>query len=431
MKASLPFKYIITSKNGKQYVVFDFKDDNGERRRKWVSTGLSEKCTKKALAAKVEEIVGAFYEDFLSGKATKAKHKRADRTVVSAEELAEGVVIRAGNCLFTDFLNHWLETVKPTIAYTTYCSYSRYIEKVKIYFDEKYPGLLLCDITPLQIQQFYNDKYNSGLTGNTVKHYHANLHKALKYAVKMDMLSSNPADKVELPKLEKYKACFYSKEELNKLLEVFKGDRMELVVHIAAYYGLRRSEVIGLKWDAIDFENKTIKICRKVTSRNGSGHEEIMVDNTLKAEASVRTLPLIPHIERMLREQQQKEEMYSKLLKSGFDRTYEGFVCRDAYGKLITPNFVSDHFKNMVRKYGLRKLRFHDLRHSCASLLLANGESMKAIQDWLGHSTFNVTANFYSHLDYSSRISSAETIARVLGDDDDENEENEKIAGSV
>ncbi len=71
MKASLPFKYIITSKNGKQYVVFDFKDDNGERRRKWVSTGLSEKCTKKALAAKVEEIVGAFYEDFLSGKATK------------------------------------------------------------------------------------------------------------------------------------------------------------------------------------------------------------------------------------------------------------------------------------------------------------------------------------------------------------------------
>jgi GNAT superfamily N-acetyltransferase len=118
-----------------------------------------------------------------------------------------------------------------------------------------------------------------------------------------------------------------------------------------------------------------------------------------------------------------------RFLKSDFDRTYEGFVCRDAYGKLITPNFVSDHFKNMVKKYGLRRLRFHDLRHSCASLLLANGESMKAIQDWLGHSTFNVTANFYSHLDYLSRISSAETIARVLGDDEDD--ENEKNAGSV
>ena len=83
----------------------------------------------------------------------------------------------------------------------------------------------------------------------------------------------------------------------------------------------------------------------------------------------------------------------------------------------------------MIKKHGLRKLRSHDLRHSCASLLLANGESMKAIQDWLGHSTFNVTANFYSHLDYSSRISSAETIARVLGDDEDD--QNEKNAGSV
>ncbi|WP_242940030.1 tyrosine-type recombinase/integrase [Ruminococcus sp. YE71] len=115
--------------------------------------------------------------------------------------------------------------------------------------------------------------------------------------------------------------------------------------------------------------------------RQGDIHAAEFSDEfTLKTEASVRTLPLIPHIERMLIEQQ-KEEMYSKLLKSDFDRTYEGFVCRDAYGKLITPNFVSDHFKNMVKKYGLRKLRFHDLRYSCASLLLANGESMKAIQD--------------------------------------------------
>ena len=429
MISTMPFKYITTIKNGKQYVVFDFKDDNGDRKRKWVSTGLSEKCSQKEQNAKVKAIVSAFYKEYLSGKATKAKHKRVDRTAVSAEVLAKGAGMKAGGVLFVDFLSHWLETVKPTIAYTTYSNYMGCIQKVKTYFSEKYPELLLCEITPLMIQQFYNDMYNCGLTGNTIKHYHANIHKALKYAVKMDMLDSNPADKVELPKIEKFKANFYNKDELNKLLEVFKGDRMELVVHIAAYYGLRRSEVIGLKWDAIDFENKTIKICRKVTSRNGSGHEEIMVDNTLKTEASERTLPLIPHIERMLREQQQKEEMYSKLLKSNFDRTYEGFVCRDSYGKLITPNFVSDHFKIMIKKYGLRKLRFHDLRHSCASLLLANGESMKAIQDWLGHSTFNVTANFYSHLDYSSRISSAETIARVLGDDDDK--ENEKIAGSM
>ena len=96
----------------------------------------------------------------------------------------------------------------------------------------------------------------------------------------------------------------------------------------------------------------------------------------------------------MLKQRRILEVHYSKMLKSGFDREYDGFVCRDNYGKL----------------------RFHDLRHSCASLLLANGVSMKAIQEWLGHSTFNVTANYYSHLDYNSKIASAETIAKALGD---------------
>ena len=197
---------------------------------------------------------------------------------------------------------------------------------------------------------------------------------------------------------------------------------MELVVNIAAYYGLRRSEVLGLKWDAIDFDKGTLSVCRKITSINADGHEQLRVYDTLKTEASVRTLPLIPHIEKMLKERLKLEMQYSQMLKGDFDRTFDGFVCRDNTGAIITPEYATKHFKEVVRKYKLRPLRFHDLRHSCASLLLANGVSMKAIQDWLGHSTFNVTANFYSHLDYKSRISSAEVISNALGDEDDENE---------
>lgn len=331
---------------------------------------------------------------------------------------------------FTDFLFYWLDSIKATIAYTSYNGYRINLNLIKKYFDELYPNLLLTELTALQIQKFYNDMYNEGKTGNTVKHYHANIHKALKYAVKMDLLIANPADKVELPKLEKYRASFYSKEEINKLLKVFEGDRMELVVNIAAYYGLRRSEVIGLKWDAIDFEKGTLSVCRKVTSINADGHEQLRVDETLKTEASVRTLPLIPHIEKMLKERLKLEMQYSQMLKGDFDRTFDGFVCRDNTGAIITPEYATRHFKEVVKKYKLRPLRFHDLRHSCASLLLANGVSMKAIQDWLGHSTFNVTANFYSHLDYKSRISSAEVISNALGDEEDENEGEKKNAGS-
>lgn len=304
MKASLPFKYIMSEKNGKMYVIFDFKDDNGKRKRKWVGTGLLASCSKKALNARVSEILAEFYDDYCSGKATAVTEKvtkkpsllENDPRITSDIELPTDKGFK-----FTDFLFYWLDSVKASIAYKSYNGYRLNLGIVKNYFDENYPDLLLDDLTALQIQKFYNDMYSDGKTGNTIKHYHANIHKALKYAVKMDMLLSNPADKVDLPKLEKYRANFYSKEEINNLLKVFEGDRLELVVNIAAYYGLRRSEVLGLKWDAIDFDKGTLSVCRKITSIFDDGHEQLRVDETLKTEASVRTLPLIPHIEKMLK----------------------------------------------------------------------------------------------------------------------------------
>lgn len=105
--------------------------------------------------------------------------------------------------------------------------------------------------------------------------------------------------------------------------------------------------------------------------------------------------------------------------------TDDEFVCKDNFGKLVTPNFITDHFKIVVDNNNLRHLRFHDLRHSCASLLVANGISMKAIQEWLGHSTFNVTANYYSHLDYGSKIVSADTISKVLAGEEDKPSESD------
>lgn len=424
MKASLPFKYIIADKKGKNYVVFDFKDDSGKRKRKWVTTDLPADCSYKALTAKVNVIVAKFYEEFLTGSLTKVKEapKEKEKTELSEESLSDDAECKTG-IEFTAFLDYWLETIKPTLARTSHQSYTRYITRIKNYFDERYPHLLLGNLTALQLQQFYNDKYNSGLSGNSVKHYHANIHKALKYAVKMDMLDINVADKVELPKIQKFEANFYNKDELEQLFEVFKGDRLELVVHIAAYYGLRKSEIIGLKWDSVNFKEKKLTVRRKVSSTYGSGKEMIFVENQLKTESSVRTFPLIPHIEQMLIERKTLEEYYSKLLGKDFDREYDGFVCRDNFGKLITPNFVTSHFKYIIQKNKLKHIRFHDLRHSCASLLLANGVSMKAIQEWLGHSTFNVTANFYSHLDFHSKVESAETIAKVLGGDSADTEQ--------
>ena len=324
------------------------------------------------------------------------------------------------------YLSYWLDTVKSSLAPGSVTEYTRLLRLVTAYFNENFPNLKLKDVTALHIQQYYNHLHNKGLKGKTVRCYHSFLHSAFKYAVKVDLILFNPTERVELPRKEKFEGTFYTKEELEQLFEVFKGDRLELVIHIAAYYGLRRGEILGLNWDSIDFDKKTITIRRKVSGSylNGSG-EKLHIENQLKTAASIRTFPLIPHIEKMLKERKRLEEYYSKLLGDSFDRTFDGFVCRDNTGKLITPNYVSSHFKTVLSKNKLKPLRFHDLRHSCASLLVANGVPMKGVQEWLGHANYTTTANYYSHLDYSSKIESAEKIARLL-DKPDENSDTDE-----
>ena len=166
---------------------------------------------------------------------------------------------------------------------------------------------------------------------------------------------------------------------------MFKGDRIELIVHIAAYYGLRRCEILGLKWDAVDFRNKTLSVQRKVVSDyDENGKMQLYVESRLKTNATRRTLPLIPHIEAMLLERKQAGANGTET------NDFDGFICRDRSGNMISPDYVTSRFGYMIKKSGLRHLRFHDMRHSCASLLLAHDIPMKEIQEWLGHNLLEI-----------------------------------------
>ena len=189
---------------------------------------------------------------------------------------------------------------------------------------------------------------------------------------------------------------------------------MSIVIHLAAYYGLRRSEVLGIRWSAIDFDKGTLSINHKVSEGIEDGKHRIYTEDKLKTKSSFRTLPLIPAMRELLLEQKKKQEEYRKLFKRSYCTDYLDYVCVDEMGKLFHPNYVTGHFRLLLERYGLRKIRFHDLRHSCASLLLSQGIAMKQIQDWLGHSTFATTADIYSHLDFSSKQESAAAIAQAF-----------------
>lgn len=415
MKASLPYKYITSVKNGKHYVVFDFKDSTGKRKRKWVCTELSEKCTKKALKEAVDKIVAEFDEQFRIGAVINRKPAISS----CANESHAGVAdTPEANMSMREYINEWLTAMRPNLARTTYQTYSRMNGHFLDYLDIHYPGITLGELRHNHVQEFLNYKLDEGCKGSCAKQYYLAIHSALAYAVKMEYILTHPMDKLVVPRAEKHEASFYNKDELMHLFEVFKGDVLELVVHIAAYYGLRRSEVLGLRWDAIDFTNKTITIQRKVVSGyDENGHLKLYVETRLKTNSTRRTLPLIPHIEKMLLEKKELEEYFKKACGKSYDREFEGFICRDNFGKLLSPEYVTSRFHYVITKHGLRHLRFHDLRHSCASLLLAHDVPMKSIQEWLGHSNYAITANLYSHLEYNAKVISAETIARVLDGD--------------
>ena len=377
----------LREKKGYYYAVLNYTDSLGKRKTKWISTGLTVKGNKK----------------------------RAEAILMDARRNfnPEEPKVMNGDILFADYMEQWLDIIKSSVAVPTFASYSTTVKRVVApYFREK--EITLKNLTAKDIQEFYMKELQR-VSASSVIHYHANIHKALKYAVKIDLIDVNPADKVERPKKDRYVGSFYDADEVNALFEAAKGTKLELPILFGAFYGLRRSEAIGLKWDAIDFEQNTITIRHTVTSCDLDGKRVLVASDTTKTKSSMRTLPLVSFMRERLLALKEEQQENRRLCGRSYIKDYIGYVCVNEIGDLIKPHYVTESFPKLLKANGLRHIRYHDLRHSCASLLLANGVPMKQIQEWLGHSDFSTTANIYAHLDYSSKLTSADAMLNGLG----------------
>ena len=376
----------LSEKKGYYYAVLNCQDAFGKRKTKWIATGLPVKGNKK----KAEQFLIEARRDFVEEKQ------------LTDESL-----------LFSEYLEQWLEIVKGSIAVTTYSSYCNAVKSIiSPYFRKK--RVTLKKLTARDIQEFYLDELKR-VSASSIKHYHANIHSALKYAIKLDLIDSNPSEKVTLPKKERFVGQYYDSGEMNRLFEVSKGTKIEIPILLGAFYGLRRSEALGLRWDAIDFGKNTITICHTVTVCNVDGKLTLVESDTTKTKSSLRTLPLVPFMRERLLELKEEQEENRRLCGRSYNKEYLGYICVTEIGDLIKPHYLTDSFPKLLEENGLRRIRFHDLRHSCASLLLANGVPMKQIQEWLGHSDYSTTANIYAHLDYSSKLDSAGALMSGLG----------------
>ncbi len=389
----------LREKRGYFHMVLSYTDEYGKRQTPSKSTGLPVKGNKKRAQAMLQEARKEM-EEALEGRIRRKENPES---------------LDPSEVLFTVFIQDWLAMMKSSIEITTYASYSMCIKsKIVPYFDERHPGLMLCDVTPKHIQDYYTyELQECGVTTNTVIRRHANIRKALQYAFKIGLIDNNPADRVERPKKNQFSGSIYNEKELETLFELVKGKPIELGVILAAFYGLRRSEAVGLKWSAIDFEKKTISIRHTVTQVCLNGKSITVEKDRTKTKSSYRTLPLVPPFEKLLNDLKARQEMNRSLCGSMYCKKDAAYIYVNDIGELVKPGYITQHFPNMLEKNGMRKIRFHDLRHSCASLLYANGVSLKEIQEWLGHSDISTTSNIYTHLDFNSKIASANAILGV------------------
>ena len=377
----------LTLKNGRYYAVLNYRNAGGQRKTKWISLGLPEKGNKRKAEAELARIRAEF-------------------------EPPKEVGDLSSDMLFADYLLEWLEIAKGRLAVATYSSYAAMIKKpVGPYFRQR--NLTLRELEARHLQMFYSEMLRK-VKPNTVIHYHAIIHSALKYAVKTDMLVQNVADKVDRPKKNSFQPVFLSAEEMQKMFEALRGTKLELPVLVAAFYGFRRGEVLGLKWDAIDFERGTISVIRTVTTITVDGKQTEIEQQSAKTKSSLRTLPLIGSFREYFLQVKEAQELNKQVCGNCYNYEYDGFVFVDELGERMRVDYLTNAFPKFLESHGLRRMRFHDLRHSCASLLLANGVPLKHIQEWLGHSDFTTTANIYAHLDYKSKITSAQAMEAGL-----------------
>ncbi|MEW8963185.1 tyrosine recombinase XerC [Paraclostridium dentum] len=291
---------------------------------------------------------------------------------------------------FGEFLNYWYDNyVKIKNEETTQAEYRRILDK---YIIPKLGHIKLQKLMPYHIQSYY--KYlmeEVGLSPNTVYRHHANIRKALDYALKQKFVSVNVADAVELPKKIEFKSNVYTPKQLNELLNKAKDTYLEVPIALAAYLGLRRSEIVGLKWRHIDLDKRVVYI-QEVRVRS---YDKI-VTKAPKTQKSRRALYIPEGLYKILKRWKEKQEYYKTLF--GDKYVESDYVCTYFDGTPIKPDKLSRRFKEFIEKNNFPPIRLHDLRHSFATALFRNRVPIKNISEALGHANPMTTFNFYAYV---------------------------------
>jgi integrase len=320
-----------------------------------------------------------------SGFRTKKECEAALAEIIT--KLDKGEYFEASDMNLKEYLIYWLDIYKSKIAPSTLQRYQEYSN----YAIKHIGNIKLEKLKPINLQKLYV-KLEETLTSGTVLKVHRMLHLALKHAVNWQMINSNPADAVTAPKANKTEMKVWSPEISAKFMNGIRGTTAFLPVMLALTTGMRRGEISALKWSNVNFKDGFISITHNMQRVDGN-HYELKPPKTDK---SARTIAMMDITIKELKEHR-KKQLEIKLLM-GYEYKDENFVCAWEDGRPYTPHYISDIFRKYVLKLDFPKIRFHDLRHTHATMLLSKGVHPKVVSERLGHSTINITLDTYSHV---------------------------------
>lgn len=371
-------------KNNHYYAVINYKDE-GRYRQKWFPLGLEVKGNKRKAESMLDEIKREFEEAYSTPR---------------------------GDMKFTTYLQQWLEKKKPMIELSTWEGYESYILRHIIPFFEPL-SLSLRELKPQHIKAYYDAKYTGGrldgkaggLTVRSIKKHAIVIKEALRDAVFDELIKTNPATGVLMPakEIRKTEERFLTEDEANEVLKAFAGHPLEPLVYITLYYGLRRSEILGLRWSAIDFENNTMSINHTVVK-----NRTIVAKDKTKSESSFHTYHLIDDVKSVLLKRKEEQERDKEEVGEFYKDNDYVFTWKD--GTLFRPDYVTRGFERVLIRNKIPVMRFHDLRHSTASILYDKGWDIKDIQSWLRHADSSTTAGIYIHISENRKSAIADSL---------------------
>ena len=336
-------------------------------------------------------VIVGYKDGKLNRKAIYGKTRKdvSDKLTATLRAMQQGIPPASERQTVGQFLDQWLnECAKQSTRPRTYEDYSTVVSK---HLKPAIGSIQLVKLTPLHVQRLLNERLKSGLSGRTVQRIRAVLRIALNQAIKWGLVVRNAASLAEPPHVEKYEIQPITQLAARDFLKAIAGDRLEALFTVALALGLRRGEALGLRWQDIDFENRTLRVNCSLQRFGGKLHL-----TELKTNNSRRVLHMPDVLLHKL--QAHRIRQLEDKLHAGERWQESDLVFTTSVGTPLEPRNVNRHFYDLLTNSKISHFRLHDLRHYCASLLLAQGVQLKIVSEILGHAQLSTTADIYTHI---------------------------------